>query len=140
MPYPMTPVSLVASQTLRREVHANRPLLLNLAGGMTITLPAAVGTGDEYEIIVGTTFTGNGIIKVADNTDTFSGVLGLSTDIGGTNMLATGTDDTITMNGSTTGGLKGSKVKFRDVATNLWSIEGDLICTGVEASPFSATV
>jgi hypothetical protein len=55
-------------------------------------------------------------------------------------MPTSATTDTITMNGSTTGGVVGSWVKMKDVATGFWRLEGGLVCTGTEATPFSAAV
>lgn len=141
MPYPQKPISLTASTTLKREQHSHRVLTLDAAAGLTVTLPAASGTGDEYEIVVGTTVTSNNyIVKVANANDTIKGGVSLSTDIAGVNMLATGTDDTITMNGSTTGGLAGTCLRLKDVKANIWKLEGFLVTTGAEATPFSATV
>lgn len=138
---PMKPISITGSAvTLDRKNHGGGTVLLNRAAGMTVTLPYAVGSGDEYDIVVGTTFTSNGIIKVGRSADTFVGCIGLSTDVGGTNCLAGGTDDTLTMNGSTTGGLIGSRVRLKDIGNNKWLISGDLVTTGTEGTPFSATV
>jgi hypothetical protein len=44
------------------------------------------------------------------------------------------------MNGSTTGGLLGSRVVLTDVASTKWAVSGGLISTGTEATPFSAAV
>jgi hypothetical protein len=44
------------------------------------------------------------------------------------------------MNGSTTGGLAGGLITLVDIATNLYAVEGNIIATGVEATPFSVTV
>jgi hypothetical protein len=44
------------------------------------------------------------------------------------------------MNGSTTGGLAGGLFTLVDLATNLYAIQGNLIATGAEATPFSAAV
>ena len=53
---------------------------------------------------------------------------------------ASGTDDTITMDGSTTGGIKGDVVELVDVAADLWLVRVIGSATGSEATPFSATV
>jgi hypothetical protein len=50
------------------------------------------------------------------------------------------TSDTITFDGSTTGGILGATVELQDVATNLWSVRVVGAATGTEATPFSATV
>jgi len=58
----------------------------------------------------------------------------------GTEFSTVAASDTITMNGSTTGGLAGGLFTFVDLATNLYAVQGSLIATGAEATPFSAAV
>ncbi len=53
---------------------------------------------------------------------------------------AGGTDDTITMNGTTTGGIEGSFVECIDIALNKWFVNGQLVGSGTLASSLSATV
>jgi hypothetical protein len=60
-----------------------------------------------------------------------------------TTVTAKGTDDTITLNGGTTGGgLLGDTLTFTDIATNLYVVQGNLIVPAGSnpADPFSATV
>ena len=135
------PVTITASATLNRNTHAGSVVNLNALAGLTVTLPASTGKGDQYEIFVLTTVTSNNyIIQVANATDILAGAVHLTTDIAGTSMLTSTTSDTITMNGSTTGGLRGSWLRFKDVASGFWALEGGIICTGTEATPFSAAV
>ncbi len=141
MGYPMQPITSTASAlTLDRDVHSGNTLVIDRAAGWTITLPASSGDGDEYEIFVGTTVTANGVIQVANSTDVINGGVSISTDIAGVTFLAAATDDTITMNGSTTGGLQGSFVKLKDVKSGFWRVEGFLASSGSEADCFSAAV
>lgn len=141
MAYPMQPITVTASVTLDRDIHAGTTVNLSAAAGLTATLPASTGSGDEYELFVLTTVTSNSyIIKVANATDVIQGGVSLSTDISGTNMLTAATTDTITMNGSTTGGLIGSWVRLKDVSAGFWRLSGFMATTGTEATPFSATV
>lgn len=114
---------------------------LDRAAGIAVTLPAATGSGVTYEFIVITTVTSNTTtIKVANASDVMLGVLAVATDIAGVTCPTTSTSDTITMNGSTTGGVLGSRVVLTDVAPNKWAVSGALVSTGAEATPFSATV
>ena len=41
-----------ATVTLSQATHANRVVTLNRAAGVTVTLPAATGTGDVYTIAI----------------------------------------------------------------------------------------
>ncbi len=135
------PITITASTTMDRDVHSGTVVLISAAAGLTVTLPASTGKGDVYEFFIKTTVTSNNaIIAVANATDIMQGGVALSTDIGGTNMLASSTSDTITMNGSTKGGLIGSSVRLVDVAAGFWQVTGFLVCTGTEADPFSAAV
>lgn len=126
--------------TVTADLHAGRIVTFNRAGGITATLPAASGTGNVYKFFTSTTFTGNGIIQVANATDIIQGGVAVSTDAGGVTILAAATSDTITMNGSTTGGIKGSWVELTDVASGIFMCSGFLVSTGAEATPFSAAV
>lgn len=120
--------------------YAGQTIVSNLAATQTFTLPAATGSGNIYRILIKTTKTGNMIIKVANATDVIQGTLAVSTDASGVVIPTASTTDTITMSGSTTGGVAGSQVVLQDVAAGLWAVSGGLVSTGVEATPFSATV
>jgi hypothetical protein len=118
-------------------VHAGAVVNVNSTTGRAITLPAATGTGDVYTLYyIATVSSGNHTV-VAAGSDKIIGAIGLTTDIAGTTMPAASTTTTITMNGSTTGGVVGSMLRLTDAATNKWMLEGNLVCTGTEATPFS---
>lgn len=137
----LLPVTITASTTLKRNIHKGVVVNLSAAAGLTVTLPASTGKGDVYKVFVLTTVTSNNyVIQVANSTDIMAGVIGMSTDIGGTNLLTASTTDTITMNGSTQGGLRGSYLEFEDVSAGFWRVSGDLVTTGTETTPFSAAV
>lgn len=142
MAYPATqPITKTASFTLDRSNDAGNVINLSALAGLTVTLPASSGKGDIYELFVLTTVTSNNyIIQVANATDILAGAVHLTTDIGGTSMPTSTTSDTITMNGSTTGGLRGTWLRFKDVSAGFWALEGGVICTGTEATVFSAAV
>lgn len=136
-------VSATASTlTVTPEDHSGRIIKLNRAAGITVTLPAATGTGNVYKFFVETTVTGDYIIKVADNTDTMAGQAIILQDAGDTLVAfeAGATADTITLNGDTSGGLKGASVILQDVSSNLWWVQVVTAATGTEETPFSATV
>lgn len=129
--------------TVTAASHAGNVVTLNRAAGIAVTLPVATGTGNRYRFIVGTTITSNTTtIKVADATDTMAGHAILLQDSADTSVAFEGssTDDTITFNGTTTGGIVGAEVELIDIATNLWFVSVVSTATGTEATPFSATV
>lgn len=123
--------------------HDNKLVTLNRAAGIAVTLPASTGSGAFLRFYVGTTVTSNSTtIKVANSSDIMAGNAIQAADAGSTsNMWETGaSDDTITFNGTTTGGIKGDFVELIDVAANVWFVRVIGSATGTEATPFSATV
>lgn len=132
-----------ATATVTAAAHSGRTVLLDRAAGQALTLPAATGTGNSYKFFVATTITSNSTtIKVVDATDIMAGVAIVANDSDASaSLFETAADsDTITFNGSTTGGIKGATVELQDVAANLWSVRIVGAATGTEATPFSATV
>jgi len=131
-----------ATLTITEASHDGKVITLNRAAGIAVTLPAATGSGCHLRFQIGTTITSNSTtIKVVGN-DTMVGFALVAQDGGDTSVLfgASGTDDTVTLNGSTTGGTKGDWIELFDVATDLWQVNAILTGTGTEATPFSATV
>jgi len=121
---------------------AGNTIVSNLAATQTATLPAATGSGNIYRFFVNITKTGDLIIKVnaSPGTDIMQGGVAVSTDASGVSILASATADTITMNGGTKGGVKGSWVELQDVMPGVWRVGGFLVSTDAEATPFSAAV
>lgn len=132
-----------ATYTVTPENNTGTVILLSRAAGITVTLPAALGYGSVFEFLVNTTVTSNSnIIKVANSTDVMTGVALVAADGGDTAVAfeTAATSDTITLNGSTTGGIKGDRILIKDVAAGLWMVNIIGSGTGTEATPFSATV
>lgn len=122
---------------------AGIPLVFTRAAGVVVTLPAATGTGDIYKFYVNTTVTSNSYkIQVANVTDVISG-LALADDGEGdaANGWPTASNtDTITMDGSTKGGIKGDSLELIDIASGQFCVKAFLTNNGTEASPFSSAV
>lgn len=122
--------------------HGGRIVNFNDADG-AITLPNATGSGEVFEVYIGTAATAM-TIKVAAATDEeFSGmVLGVDDDADAPYAWkAEDDDDTITLNGVALGGVVGDWFRFTDIATGVWRVEGNITQSGgSEATPFSATV
>jgi hypothetical protein len=127
--------------TVTKLLHDQKIVTLNRAGGIAVTLPAASGTGNWFRFVIGTTFTSSATISVVGD-DTMTGSAILSQDAADTAvMFETAADsDTITFNGTTTGGLKGTFVELIDIAADLWYVRVVGAATGSEATPFSAAV
>ena len=136
------PKNFTASATLSAS-DSGTICTVNAAAGLTLTLPAATGSGVRYEVFIGTTVTSNNvIIQVANASDTMAGLVMSAADGGDTlnGWETASTSDTITLNGTTKGGVKGDRYVLVDCADNLWSVNGWSSSTGTEATPFSAAV
>ncbi len=139
--------TFTATDAITIAEHAGRTLLLGEVGGnaaVTLTLPAATGTGAVYKFIVSVTNTSNYKIQVADATDTIDGIM-LYLDEDGTAVSAFPTvaaSDTITLNGGTTGGIIGDYLELIDIATNQYHVRGVMrVAAGANpATPFTAAV
>lgn len=144
MSYPASqPISITADTTLVRAIHAGNLINFNVAAGAVVTLPASAGTGDIYRFFVKTTITSNNAkIQVANATDVIQGSVEIAAagGVAGVTAGTTTTSDTISMNGTTTGGIVGSYVELTDAVTGFWQLSGGLIASGTVATPFSDAV
>lgn len=136
-------VTTATTLTITRALHHNRTVLVNSAAPIAITLPQALATGSKYRFVIGVAATGTGhTIKVANATDVMTGqdfcVTTTSTNAEG--FATSATSDTITVNGTTLGGVVGDQIEIEDIATGIFSVKMFTSPTGTEATPFSATV
>lgn len=132
-----------ATQTISGEAHANKPLVFNRAAGVVATLPASTGNGDRFTFVVGTAVTSNSVkVQVANATDVMRGNALLLADGGDTvvGFATAAASDTITLDGSTTGGLLGARIECVDMLAGFWSVNVISDASGTEATPFSAAV
>lgn len=132
--------TLTASAAITQETYNGQIINLSAAAGMTITLPAATGTNAMYRFVVSTTVTSNSYkIQVANATDV---LVGKASVAGGTGTVFSTltTSDTLTMNGSTQGGVAGSYVEITDVASGVFVVRANLLGSGTPITPFSAAV
>ena len=142
-------VSLTADTTLTVAAHAGKVLITNDADGK-FTLPSVVVTapdadddpnqtnnlGATFTFIVVTAATDMDILT--DGTDKFVG--GLYTgvdDATGKTFISGSSNDVITMNGSTKGGLAGSIVKVTAMASAKYAVEGLILGSGTIVTPFA---
>ncbi|MBT9173445.1 MAG: hypothetical protein DDT21_01846 [Syntrophomonadaceae bacterium] len=136
--------TLVTTTTVTEATHENRLNTLNLLTGFVSTLPASTGGGAIYRFIVGIVNTSNSyIMRVANVSDIVQGSILQSADTGMAPLvwLTTGTSDTVTLNGTTTGGFTiGDWVEFQDIRLNVWAVHGMTTASGTKVTPFSATV
>jgi hypothetical protein len=112
-------------------------LRLTVATAQSIALPKATGKGGKYYIISGITASGNKVIR-ANLTDLIQGQAIVSGGTSGSFSSAVNTN-TITMNGTTQGGIIGSLVELWDSAPGVWTTKVHAVGSGVCVTPFSNT-
>jgi hypothetical protein len=114
--------------------------LFAAAAATAVTLPAPA-VGLEFTFVTTVTATADHVIRTATlNTDGFlGGVLTNSTTAGQADCFsadADGSNDFITLNGSTTGGLAGSRIHVVCIDGENWAVDGQLVATGTAATCF----
>jgi hypothetical protein len=140
-------VSLAVSTAITELAHDGKTILMSGAGAArTFTLPAATASGARFRFVVGEVNTSNYVIKSVVGTDLMEGIIiGASTTDSATDAARTwlsgATDDTITLNGTTTGGAAiGDWIEVEDLSATGWYVRGMVTQSGAEATPFSDTV
>jgi len=134
-----------ATRTLSRATDRFKVVALDTLAGSVVTLPPAIGYGDEYEFIITVLATTNShIIKVQNATDVFRGVvMCLDSNLATVNMFGFvpgATGDTITLDRTNTGSVSlGEWLVVKDVAAGIWHVRG-MLSGLAPATPFSATV
>ena len=130
--------TITAATATLTDYEAGGLVVVNRAAGSTITLPDATGTGYAYTIITIADQSGDLVIQAPDADNVMQGVA--MTDMTGVIFATADTTDTITLNGTTSGGLKGARVTLIDVAADTWQVEVVSESSGTEVTPFSAAV
>lgn len=128
--------TVTSSTTITAESHAGKTIVVNAATGATLTLPDASGSGNFYVITNIATQTSDLVIQVPNADNVMKGVAVLTGD--GFNTASA--SDTITLNGTTKGGVEGTKVTLHDVAADIWQVTVDGASSGTAATPFSSSV
>lgn len=107
---------------------------------IAFTLPTltAADVGIVFDVLIGVT--ASAVTITADAADPFiGGVVITSTTAGESDAFSAGNDDTILgMNGTTTGGIVGSTVRFTAIAADAWGVSGVLIGSGELETGFDA--
>ena len=157
---PANVVDADSSTSLTVASHAGRIVHNNAAGAVTYTLPAINANSDSavagpgadlnnlsnigatFEIFASITKTGSLVVQVANSNDVMVGGAKFIDDTSD-NMVGfetASTSDTITLNGSTTGGVTFSKITCTAISSTQWKVDVESGCTGSPATPFSAAV
>ena len=157
---PANVIDADSSTSLTVATHAGRIVHNDAAGAVTYTLPAVNATADSavagpgpdinnlnnvgatFTIINSITKTGDLVVQVANSTDVMSGgaiyIDDTSDNVVGFETVSA--SDTITLNGTDTGGVTYAKIVCTVLGTGLWSVSVHTGCTGTPATCFSAAV
>lgn len=134
-------VSGEASTVTLTAAQSGGTFLFDSAAGIVYTLPAPV-VGLTYSFIVTVSVTSNAD-KVITNTGTvfLIGTVVEALANGASNLyVGNGTTHiSVSTNGTTTGGLQGSRYSFTCVSSTLWEVDGYNVASGTIATPFSTT-
>mgnify|MGYP003112221789 FL=1 len=142
-------VSLTADTTLTVADHAGKVLTCNDADGK-FTLPSIVATapgrdddpnqlnnlGAAFTFVIETAATDLDI--KTDGTDKFVGGLYLGkSDAAGKTFISGASNDVITLNGTTKGGIAGTIIKVTAIGSAKYAVEGIVLASGTVVTPFA---
>lgn len=138
--------NVIAGNVATRALSANESgsiVLFDRAAGTIYTLPPAK-VGTYFDFLVQTTITSNAAkIITAVGTELFDGALvSVDTDTGNATVgfVANGTSHiAMSMNGTTTGGIKGTVIRVKCISSTRWIVDGTLLGSGVVATPFATS-
>jgi len=133
---------LGATRTLTTD-ESGSTVVLDRAAGIVITLPLAV-PGLVYDFAVTTSVTSNAYkVITGAGTELLIGALAsVDTDTSDAMAGFSGNGSThvaVSMNGTTTGGLAGTKFRFTCLSNTRWVVEGTNRGSGTVATPFATS-
>ena len=158
---PANVIDADSSTSLTVATHAGRIVHNDAAGAVTYTLPAVNATADSdvggpgpdlnnlnnvgatFTIISSITKTGSLIVQVANSTDVMTGMATIVDTDSSDNMegfMTVAASDTITLNGTTSGGVTHATIVCTVLATGLWTVSVRTGGTVNLVTPFSAAV
>lgn len=140
-----SPAPILAGATLAiTPAMSNSKILLNTAAGSVVTLPAATGSGNQYQFRVTTTASSNAHKILAASSSDFLIGNAVGHVAAGTTLTfsaAAATAHSIQMPFAGTqpsGGFIGDYFNFADVAANLWVVDGMYQSGTTSTTPFSS--
>jgi len=128
-----------ATATLNNS-QSGKTVLFDRAAGITYTLPAPV-PGTFFTFVVTTSVTSNNHKIITDVAATLlQGAITSATTTASVFESVIGSSNiSVTMNGTTTGGLVGTELKFLCLSSTLWQVSGVNFTSGTTATPFANT-
>lgn len=131
-----------ATRTLN-ENESGSVVLFDRAAGIVYTLPTAKA-GIHFDFHVTTTITSNSakIITAAGTELLIGGLTSVDTDSSNAVAFFSANGSThiaVTMNGTTTGAVAGTKFRVTCLSSTKWMVEGQVFGSGVVATPFTTS-
>lgn len=132
-----------ATRTLN-ETESNSLCLFDRAAGIVYTLPTAPKIGTFFDFVVSTTITSNAakVITGAGTELLIGGYTNVDTDTANAVAAFTANGTThvsVSMNGTTTGGILGTKLRFTCLSSTKWMVEGIVQGNGTVATAFATS-
>lgn len=137
---------VISGQGATRSINATESgslFLFDRAAGIVYTLPTAV-PGAFFDFAITTTITSNAakVITAAGTELLIGGYTNVDTDTSNAVAAFTGNGSThvsVSMNGTTTGGILGTKLRFTCLSSTRWMVEGIVQGSGVVATAFATS-
>jgi len=131
-----------ATRTLSVD-ESGSTVLFDRAAGIVYTLPLAK-PGVFFDFVITTTITSNSakVITGAATEFLIGGYTNVDTDTSNAVAAFTGNGSThiaVTQNGTTTGGILGTKLRFTCLSSTRWFVEGIVQGSGVVATAFATS-
>lgn len=136
--------NVISGQGATRTLAANESgsvCYFDRAAGIVYTLPTAPAVGTYFDFIVSTTITSNSA-KIITGAATELLIGTISSNVTTTTTTYQGNGSThiaVTMNGTTTGAIQGTKLRFTCLSATRWLVEGTNQCSGTVATPFATS-
>ena len=138
--------NVISGQGATRTLNENESgsvALFDRAAGIVYTLPTAK-PGIHFDFIVTTTITSNSakVITAAGTELLIGGYTNVDTDTSNAVAVFTGNGSThiaVTQNGTTTGGILGTKLRFTCLSSTRWMVEGIVQGSGTVATAFATS-
>lgn len=137
---------VISGQGATRTLNANESgslCLFDRAAGIVYTLPTAK-PGTFFDFVVSTSVTSNAakVITGAGTELLIGGYTNVDTDTSNAVAAFTGNGSShvaVSMNGTTTGGLQGTKLRFTCLSSTRWIVEGIVQGSGTVATAFATS-
>lgn len=138
-------VSVTSATYTASDLQSGTLFLFNKVDGITLTLPASASVGTFFDVLIETTLTSVAYkIITAAGTELLVGqITGSDTDTGNATIawpaLVGSSYIAVSMDKTTTGGIKGDRVSFTKINATTWLCEGHINNNGTVATPFATS-